>query len=197
MVADLLELHQRCEHDAGSPRSRSTSSAPLQHLVDDRLVQRRLLAGQVAVDSHLDLLRQIADDLLVGLQPPEHERAGRPAQARRRGAVAPALDRRRELLAEARSSSRAGPGSGTRRSSADSPSRFSTGVPVSATRWRARSARIARVCLASRVLMFCASSSTIRCHSPASKRLAVAERERVRRHDQVAARARRARTPSR
>ena len=41
--------------------------------------------------------------------------------------------------------------------------RFSTGVPVSATRRLAFRARIVVVCLVGGFLMYCASSSTTRC----------------------------------
>ena len=54
----------------------------------------------------------------------------------------------------------AAPGWRTRRSTSRSPSRFSTGVPVSASRQRARSARIARACLVPAFLMAWASSAT-------------------------------------
>ena len=45
--------------------------------------------------------------------------------------------------------------------------RFSTGVPVRATRYSARSLRIACVCLAEGFLMFCASSRITPPHSTA------------------------------
>ena len=42
--------------------------------------------------------------------------------------------------------------------------RFSTGVPVRATRWMASKLRTAWLCLATGFLMYCASSRTIRPH---------------------------------
>src|ERR1019366_3167718 len=74
----------------------------LQHLLDDRLVETRLLLGQMAVDAHFDLLRQAADDLLVGLQAAQNERTGRPAQTRCSVLVAEALDRSRIAALERR-----------------------------------------------------------------------------------------------
>jgi hypothetical protein len=140
----------------------------LEHLVDDRLVERRLLLGEVAVDAHLDLLGQVGDDAPVGLQPAQDERAGRLAQTLGRVAVAVALDRRRVAALE-------------RRRRAEQPrieevhDRVELGQPVLDRRAGQRdpmagaSERIARVCFASIVLMFCASSSTTRSHlAPAS-----------------------------
>ena len=107
---------------------------------------------------------------MISLSVFSRRRMNGPVARRRRAAAAPSRQRSigvancsRKLPAEPSS-----PGFRKSRIECSSLSRFSTGVPVSATRWRARSARIARVCLASRVLMFCASSSTIRCHSIAS-----------------------------
>ena len=108
VVARLLELHQRREDD---PRALDPGGVLglLDHLVDDRLVERRLLLGQVAVDAHLDLLGQVADDAPVGLQPAQDERAGRLPQALGRVAVAVALDRRRVAAFERRRPGRAAP----------------------------------------------------------------------------------------
>ena len=101
MVARLLELHQRRQDDSRA-LDPLCPLCLLEHLVDDRLVKRRLLRGQMAVDPHLDLVREVADDLLVGLQPAQDERAGRLAQACRRMLVAPPLDRRRVAALERR-----------------------------------------------------------------------------------------------
>ena len=70
-------------------------------LVDRLLVERRLLARQVAERLHLGLVRQIGDDGLVGLQPPQDVRPHQLAQRRVRVVrlCREPLGERRELLA--------------------------------------------------------------------------------------------------
>ena len=78
----------------------------------------------------------------VALEPAQDEGAGDPAQALRRVGVAVPLDRRGEAAAE-----RAAGAQQARVEEVQidhsSSSRFSMGVPVSAIRWRAGSARAA------------------------------------------------------
>jgi hypothetical protein len=73
---------------------------PGQHVVHDRLIERGLLAGQVAVHLHLQLGWQVGDDRAVGLHPAQHERAGETLEQRGRVLVVEALDRDREPGAE-------------------------------------------------------------------------------------------------
>ena len=56
-------------------------SIALLRVLDYRFVQRRLLLGQIAEDLHLDLVRQIGDDALVGLQSAKDERRRDASQA--------------------------------------------------------------------------------------------------------------------
>ena len=164
VVADLLELGHRGQHVA-APLDALGVLDLLHHVVDDGLVERGLLGGEPVVLLDLDLLGQVVDDGRVGLDPAQQVGPGDRAQPLRR------LGLRRA----ARPGSRSGRGSarrmpsrpGLRKSMIDhsSASRFSTGVPVSATRC---SARIRRTALAARDRLFltaCASSSTSRRHS--------------------------------
>jgi hypothetical protein len=68
MVADLLGLGHHGKHVA-PPLDPFGVLDLQQHLVDDRLVQRGLLGGELAVLLDLDLLGQIVDDRRVGLEP--------------------------------------------------------------------------------------------------------------------------------
>ena len=130
----------------------------------DGLVERGLLGGEVAPDLHLDLVRQVGDDRLVGLQPAQHERPGGPLAARRSpSCVAVPLDRDREAAAGTVSAGPSRPGLENSMIDHSSARRFSTGVPVSASRVRGRERRgppAPAGC--ARFLMFCASSQTTR-----------------------------------
>ena len=94
MVADLLELHH-----GGQDQTPAFDSFgfvdPGQHVVDDRLVEGGLLAGQVAELLHLELVGKVGDDRPVGLEAAEDERPGDPAQVGCHLVVALALDRDR------------------------------------------------------------------------------------------------------
>ena len=74
----------------------------VEHVVDDRPVEAGLLPGEVAQHVHLDLVGQVGDDRPVGLEPPEHERAGEPLQGGGRRLVAVALDGNGEAVPERR-----------------------------------------------------------------------------------------------
>ncbi len=64
-----------------APRRSIPSTAPRhEQVVDDGLVQRRLLARQRAPVDRLDLLGEVADDRPVGLDPTQHERSRDTAQ---------------------------------------------------------------------------------------------------------------------
>ena len=133
MVAHLLEPEQPGEHRA-PPVDALGLVGPGEQVVDDRLVERGLLAGERAAVDRLDLVGQVGDDRPVGLQPAQDERAGDPPEQRGRLGVAV---RARWAGRTARGTTRADPSSpGLRNCMIDhsSLSRFSTGVPVSATR---------------------------------------------------------------
>ena len=68
VIADLLEAHQRCEHDAATLHP--VGSRQFSRQVADRLlIERRLFfARQLAEGLELGLVRQVGDDALVGLQ---------------------------------------------------------------------------------------------------------------------------------
>ena len=80
MIADLLELGHRRQHQAPALNALLGRLDPGQHVRDGGLVERRLLGGQVAPDLHLLLLRQVGDDRLVGLDPAQDEWAGQPPE---------------------------------------------------------------------------------------------------------------------
>ena len=95
VVADLLQLHQRAQHQAAAADALGLVDA-LEHVVDHLLVERRLLGRQRDLLARLDQRRQVADDVRVGLQSPQDERPHQLAQAVRLPPVAVALDRQRE-----------------------------------------------------------------------------------------------------
>ena len=109
VVADLLEARQRGEHETAPPHALGLFGVGEQ-LVDDLLVERRLLAGELGVGDLLDLVGQVGEQPPVGLGAPQDERLREPAQPRRRVGVAVALDRRAEALAEPAAGCRAGRG---------------------------------------------------------------------------------------
>ena len=71
-----------------------------QQVIDDRLVERRLLSGQHAAFDHLDLVRQVVDDGSIRLQAAQHERPGDPAEQGGRLVVSVSFDGAAEALAE-------------------------------------------------------------------------------------------------
>jgi hypothetical protein len=162
MVAPLLQFHG-CEHVAAALDPAGVLDL-VHHVVHDRLIERCLLGGELAVLLDLYLVRQIVDDGWVGLEPAQHVRPGDGAQPLRRLGEAVALDRDRvpgpELLA---GSQYARVEEVHDRPQLGQP--VSTGVPVRATRWSARS-RFAACAACDRLfLIACASSSTSRRHS--------------------------------
>ena len=100
MVADLLELHHRGQHQAPALHPFGLVD-PGEHVVDHRLVERGLLPGQGTELLHLELLGEVGNDRPVGLQAAQNEGRGDPAQLRRRPLVSPALYRVGEALPEA------------------------------------------------------------------------------------------------
>ena len=99
MVADLLEPGQRRQHPT-SPLHPLEILGVEQQLVDDLLVERRLLAGELGEGDLLDLVGQVGQQPAVGLGAAQHERLGQRAQAGRDLSVVVAFDRPRVLLAE-------------------------------------------------------------------------------------------------
>ena len=79
VIADLLETHQRCEHNPTTLHSLGTTEFRRQ--VGNRLlIERRLLAGQVAEGLHLGLVWQVGNDGLVSLQAAQDVRTHQRAQ---------------------------------------------------------------------------------------------------------------------
>ena len=91
MVAYLLELGQRGEDQAASPDSLRAGERGFR-VLEHGGIQRSLLAGERAIDFHFELVRQIGDDGLVGLEPAQDERTAGFLQALARGRVAQCLD---------------------------------------------------------------------------------------------------------
>ena len=83
MIADLLEAHQERQHHAFALHARRLREL-FGQVLDRLLIERRLLAGELAERLHLGLVRQVGDDRLVGLQPPQdvgpHQLAQRPVR---------------------------------------------------------------------------------------------------------------------
>ena len=75
VVADLLELGHRGEHVAAALDALRVLDL-LHHVVDDRAVERGLLAGEPVVLRDLDLLGQVVDDRGIGLDAGAAGRAG-------------------------------------------------------------------------------------------------------------------------
>ena len=97
MVADLLELHQRRQHETLTLDALRRLDGGL-GVLDHGFVKRCLLFGQVAEHLHLELFGQIRDDALVRLQPTENERAGDAPQPLRHIPVGVDVDRQEEAL---------------------------------------------------------------------------------------------------
>ena len=100
VVAHLLELGHRGE-DVAAPRDAVAALDAFEHVVDDRAVERRLLAGEPVVLGDLDLLRQVVDDAGVGLHASQQVGADDAAQQGGGLVVAVALDGDGEALPEA------------------------------------------------------------------------------------------------
>ena len=135
MVADLLEPgHGRQDQTAAADPVGGLLDLA-QHLVNRRGVQGGLLGGRGCTDLHLLLVRQVGDDGLVGLQPAQEERLCHPVQSLRRHPQPyrsiGIANRSRNLLADP-----SRPGLVNSMMDQRSAKRFSTGVPVSAIRWR-------------------------------------------------------------
>ena len=165
VVADLLELGQQREDAAAPAHARPCSLEVGQRLVDGRLVQRRLLDRERArhVGARPSSGRSAAIGG-VGLRcgaARTDARAGAGARRHRRRRARPAPRTARRNVARGPSS----PGLANCMIDQSSSSRFSTGVPVSARRWRRlERARPPATARADGFLMFCASSRTTRSH---------------------------------
>src|SRR5262249_48056508 len=99
MIADLLQPHQEGQHDAFALQALGRVERGGQ-LLNRILVERRLLATERAERLELSLVREVSDDRLVGLEPPQDVRPYQLAQwtegASRR--LAEAFYEARELL---------------------------------------------------------------------------------------------------
>ena len=132
MIADLLELGERREHQPLALDALA-ASRPGFRLFDHGGIERSLLLRQRAEDLHLELFGQVRDDRLVGLQAAQNERRGQ----RLRWSAASWSREAWIGMKNFRLNSAGVPSSpGLRNSISDhrSPTLFSTGVPVSATR---------------------------------------------------------------
>src|SRR3990172_5531885 len=80
VVADLLEAHDKGQHDplAGDPRLLRIEGFP--QSLDRLLVHGRLLAAEVTKRLQFDFVGQVADDRLVRLHPPQNVRINQAAQ---------------------------------------------------------------------------------------------------------------------
>ncbi len=92
VVADLLEPGQRRQHATAALHAFEVLGVD-QQLVDDLLVEHRLLAGELGEGDLLDLVGQVGQQSPVGLGAAQHERLRERAQAGRDLAVVVALDR--------------------------------------------------------------------------------------------------------
>jgi hypothetical protein len=99
VVADLLEPQHRLQHQP-APFDALGCLDLGEHVLDDRAVEARLLAGEVAALVELDLVGQVGRDRGVGLLASQHERPGEPPQPGSRLVVVEPLDRDGEALAE-------------------------------------------------------------------------------------------------
>ena len=70
MVADLLEAQEGGE-DRAAPLDALHRAEPVLELLHRLLVERGLLPGEGAERAHLGLVRQVGDDLAIGLEPPQ------------------------------------------------------------------------------------------------------------------------------
>ena len=109
MVAHLLELRHGGE-DQPTAFDALGLVDPDQHVVDDGLIKRGLLAGQGAELLHLELVGEVGDDRPVGLQAAKHEGAGDPAESGCGLVVTITLDRDGEPIAEGLLRAQACPG---------------------------------------------------------------------------------------
>ena len=149
-------------------------------------VQRGLLGGEVGPHRHLDLLGQVAGDGGVGLDPAQHERPGDQRQPARRFGPAPSFSMGTAKASRKLAALPSRPGFVASRTARRSSSRFSTGVPVRATRCARRAARGPRG--PARVAAFltcCASSSATRRHGTRGEVVDVAHQQPVGGDDEV------------
>ena len=100
VVAHLLESEDRAEDLAAIRLVVVLALDVRKQLVDDRLVERCLLASQVARLRELDLVGQLRRDRPIGLDPAEDERRRDAAEPLGRVIVTPAFDRDREAAVE-------------------------------------------------------------------------------------------------
>jgi len=97
IVAASLLIASEHEPPAFDPLHRLKLAPEARHGV---LVQRRLLLGQVAVDAHLHLLREVLDDARVGLHSTQDERSHHSPQMPRSPFIAVALNGQGEAPAK-------------------------------------------------------------------------------------------------
>jgi len=99
VVAHLLEPHERGQHQAASAHP-ALLFGVVEELVDDLLIQRCLLFGELGVRDLLDLVGQVGQESLVGFGPAEDERLRHASQPRCGIGVMVTFDWRSELVAE-------------------------------------------------------------------------------------------------
>ena len=160
MVADLLELHELGE-DEPAPLDAVGFLELLGQIAYGLLIEGGLLPAQSAEGRHLDLFGQVGDHSLVGLEPAQDVRPDERAErlVGRTGLHLLDKDRANVLAPPSRP--------GFRKSNSDQRSdrRFSTGVPVMATRAAAFSSLTVRDCRVPEFLIAWASSRMTRSQS--------------------------------
>ena len=92
VVADLLQTHQRGEHEAAAAHAARQFGVG-EELVDDLLVHRGLFAGELGVGDLFDLVGQVGQQASVGLRAAEDERLREAAEPGGRVGIVVAFDR--------------------------------------------------------------------------------------------------------
>ena len=99
VVADLFDARERSQHEA-APGDALGFLQPALDVLDERLIERGLLAGERNGKDLLGLFRQVVDDIRVRLQPAQNKRSGELAQLFGHLGVVFALDGFGEVVAE-------------------------------------------------------------------------------------------------
>ena len=79
MIADLLELHQRAEHQSATANTFGLIDT-LEHVVDHLLVQRGLFGRERNLLPRFHQRRKIADDFWISLEAAKNERSNQQSE---------------------------------------------------------------------------------------------------------------------